>query len=215
MWLDRAVRWLLPREDHFFDQLERGAECASRCGALLVECCSATGYANREIVVKKLNEEEHVADKVIMDVYESLNKTFVTPFDRSDIYALATELENITDCINSTASHIIVHAMEDVPDGSQQLSLQIREAVETLQAAVQLLRSPRNYSQIRPLCEKVNALESAGDSVFRSRIGEMFKTEKDAIRLLKHKEFLEGLERTLDKCDDVANVLENIVIKNG
>src|SRR5215213_10351867 len=98
MWIDRAVKWLLPREEHFFDLLERGAECSLRSSTLLVECCEAkTTAAERITFVARMTDEEHAADRVIHDVYDALNKTFVTPMDRSDIYALATDLENITD----------------------------------------------------------------------------------------------------------------------
>lgn len=215
MWLDRAVKWLLPREEHFFDLLERGSASALRSGALLVECCEAKTAAAREAAVARMTDEEHAADRVIHDVYEALNKTFVTPLDRSDIYALSTSLENVTDRVHGTVMQIVVHAMEDVPEGSVDLAAKVKEACEEINSAVKLLRNMKQLDQIRKHCKAVTQLEHDGDQVFRARIGEMFKTEKDAVRLLKHKEFLEGLERALDECDDVANSLEALVIKNA
>jgi uncharacterized protein len=215
MWIDRAVKWLLPREEHFFDLLERGAECALRSSALLVECCEAKTAAEREGMVAKMTDEEHAADRVIHEVYEALNKTFVTPMDRSDIYALATDLENITDRVHSTVMQIAVHAMEEVPPSSTEIAAKIKQACEEINAAVRLLRGMKQLDQIRAHCKAVTQLEHDGDQIFRARIGQMFKTEQDAIRLFKNKEFLEGLENTLDACDDVANALEALVIKNG
>ena len=107
MWIDRAVKWLLPREEHFFDLLERGAESALRSAELLVECCEAKTSAEREGMISRMTDEEHAADRVIHEVYDALNKTFVTPMDRSDIYALATDLENITDRVHSTVMQIM------------------------------------------------------------------------------------------------------------
>lgn len=215
MWIDRAVKWLLPREEHFFDLLERGAECSLRSSTLLMECCEARTAAERIGFVDRMTDVEHDADRVIHDVYDALNKTFVTPLDRSDIYALATDLENITDRVHSTVMQIAVHAMEEVPPSSTEIASKIKLACDEIQAGVKLLRGMKQLDQIRVRCKAVNQLEHDGDQIFRAAVGEMFKNEKDAIRLLKHKEFLEGLENALDACDDVANALEALVIKNG
>lgn len=215
MWIDRAVKWLLPREEHFFDLLERGAECALGASQILLECCQAQTSAEREGFVARMIDEEHAADRVIHEVYDALNKTFVTPMDRSDIYALATDLENITDRVNSTVMQIAVHAMEEVPLASADLAAQIKRACEEIHSAVKLLRGMKRLDLIRGHCKAINQIEHDGDQIFRAAMGEMFKTRKDAIRLLKDKEFLEGLENVLDACDDVANALEALVIKNG
>jgi uncharacterized protein Yka (UPF0111/DUF47 family) len=215
MWLDRAVKWLLPREEHFFDLLERGSASVLRSGELLVACCDAKTAADRETSVAQMHDEEHVSDRVIHEVYEALNKTFVTPLDRADIYALATDLENVVDRIHATINQIVVHAMEDVPASSAELAAKVLLACKEIDAAVKLLRNLKQLDQIRTHCKAVVQLEHDGDQIFRARIGEMFRTEKDAIRLLKHKEFLEGLENALDACDDVANALEGLVIKNA
>src|SRR5215475_11595406 len=108
MWIDRAVKWLVPREEHFFDLLEQGAECALRSSVLLLECCEAKTSAERQDMVFRMTDEEHAADRVIHEVYEALNKTFVTPMDRSDIYALATDLENVVDRCHGTINQIAV-----------------------------------------------------------------------------------------------------------
>ncbi|MEP7126126.1 MAG: DUF47 family protein [Byssovorax sp.] len=215
MWLDRAVKWLLPREEHFFDLLERGAQSALKSSAMLVECCKASNADERAVIVTRVTDEEHVGDKVIQEVYDALNRTFVTPMDRSDIYKLATDLENITDCVHGTVMQISVHAIEEFPDGSLELAEKVHLACVEIDAAVKLLRGMKQLDVIRTHCKKINQLEHDGDQVFRSTVAEMFKNEKDAIRLLKNKEFLEGLEWTLDACDDVGNALETLVIKNG
>jgi hypothetical protein len=214
MWIDRAVKWLLPREEHFFDLLERGAALAREVGGLLVECCGAAP-ADREAIVARMHGLEHEADNVIAEVYEALNRTFVTPLDRSDIYQLAASLEGIVDDVFATALQFVVHAMEDLPAGSCELSSLIRRACEAVESAVGDLRGMKNPERIREQCELLDRLESQGDQIFRTRIAEMFRTESDAIRLIKHKEFLEGLEETLDACDDVGNALMTIVIKNA
>ena len=215
MWLDRAVKWLLPREEHFFDLLERGSACVLRSGEILVECCHATTAAEREGAVARMGDEEHASDRVIHEVYEALNKTFVTPLDRADIYALATDLENVVDRVHGTITQIVVHAMEDVPPGSAELADKVNLACKEIDGAVKLLRNLKQIDSIQGHCKVIAQLEHDGDQIFRSHIGVMYRTEKDAVRLLKHKEFLEGLENALDNCDDVANALESLVIKNA
>ncbi len=214
MWIDRVVKWLLPREDRFFDLLERGAALASEVGGLLAECCSA-GLDDREPLVARMHQLEHESDAVIAEVYEALNSTFVTPMDRSDIYQLASAFDGIVDDVFATALQFVVHAMDDLPTGSCELSDLIRRACEAVDAGVRDLRDLKHADRIREQCGVLDRLESEGDRIFRMNLARMFREESDAIRLIKHKEFLEGLEETLDACDDVGNALRTIVIKNA
>ncbi|MFN8391580.1 MAG: DUF47 family protein [Bdellovibrionota bacterium] len=215
MWLDRVVKFLLPRETHFFELLERGAVCVQQCGQLLVDCCSEHSYEERSAIVEKMRDVEHEADRIIVEVYEALNKTFVTPIDRSDIYALATDLERITDETFAIALQIIVHAIEELPEGSTDLAKLIERASEEILKAVSLLRNLNKLQDVRVHCKAINQIEHDGDQLYRLRMAELFRNEKNAITLIKHKEFLEGLEHTLDACDDMANALETLVIKNS
>jgi uncharacterized protein Yka (UPF0111/DUF47 family) len=214
MWIDRAVKWLLPREEHFFDLLERGAALAGEIGVLLTDCCAASPE-DREALVAGMRRVELEADGVIAEVYSALNRTFVTPLDRSDIYQLASSLEGIVDDVFATSLQIVVHAMEDLPPGSCELAALIRHACEAIEAAVRDLRGLKDLDRIRQRCELLDQLESQGDQIFRREVAAMFRSETDAIRLIKHKEFLEGLEETLDACDDVGGALRTIVIKNA
>ena len=215
MWLDRAIKWLLPREKHFFTLLERGAQCAKDASSLLVECVSDSNRSSRELTLKKIKEVELEADRVIIEVYKELNRTFVTPIDRSDIYKLASELEGITDGIYSTALQITVHSMEELPSGSLEFAKLIESSCEEILDAVNVLGSTSRFLEIRKHSKTIKSYEDQGDVIFRTEIASMFKHETDAIRLLKNKEFLEGLEESLDLCDDVGNVLSSIVIKNS
>lgn len=215
MWLDRAIKWLLPREEHFFELLSQLAQYAGEAGALLVDCVADRDPASRERTIAKIKEVERSADLTIAEVYKELNRTFVTPIDRSDIYNLGSELEGITDEIYSTAIQIPIHAMDDLPSGSAEFSKLIHSALKEIVAGVGEIKSKSGHLEIRRHCKTIKSYEDQGDIVFREQIAQMFQHESNAITLLKHKEFLEGLERTLDLCDDVGNVLSTIVIKNS
>lgn len=215
MWLDRVVKFLLPREDHFFELLERGAVCAEKCATLLVDCCSDHSYDDRCKIVEQMRDVEHEADRIIIEVYEALNRTFVTPIDRSDIYELATDLEKITDEIFAIALQIIVHAIDELPAGSSDMAGFIQQACAEIVKGVSILRNMKRLGDITAHCKVITKIEHDGDQIYRLQMADLFRHEKDAIKLIKHKEFLEGLEHTLDACDDMANALETIVIKNS
>lgn len=215
MWIDRVVKLLLPREDHFFDLLEKGAACAARSGNLLAQLCATESGEARDKVVATLGDVEHEADAVIHEVYDALNRTFVTPLDRSDIYSLATQLEDVVDLNHATAMQLRVHAMEDLPAGSKELGELIAAASEEAKTAVSLLRGMKKLDDIRKHCTQLSKLEHDGDEIYRSRVGALFKNEKNAVRLIQHKEFLEGLERALDACDHTGHALSAIIVKNG
>lgn len=215
MSFDRVIKWLLPREDHFYSMLEQGADCVRSAASLMRKCCEEPSYERRRAVIAEIDAVESRSDRMITDVYTALNKTFVTPIDRSDIYALASKLEAVVDRIFATVLQIDVHAMEDLPDGSIELSHELDGAGAIIEAAVKMLRDLKNPFPIRARCKEIGEAESRGDHIYRTKIGQMFATETNAIRLLKHKEFLEGLEQALDACDDVANALESIAIKNA
>ena len=215
MWLDGAIKWLLPREEHFFDLLSKCARCASETGNLLVDCVSDTDPASRERTIARIKEVEREADLIIAQVYKELNRSFVTPIDRSDIYNLGSELESITDEVCSTALQIPIHAIDELPQGSLEFAKLIQSATQEIVAAVAQISSKHGHLEIRKHCKTIKSYEDQGDQVFREQMARMFKNETNAIKLLKHKEFLEGLERTLDLCDDVGNALSTIIIKNS
>lgn len=215
MLVDRLVKMLLPREDHFFDLLEKGAACAAKSGNLLAKMCATGDAAGRDLIVAELRDVEHEADAVIHDVYDALNRTFVTPINRSDIYTLATHLEDVVDLNHATAMQLRVHAMDDLPAGSAELGQLIAAASEEAKAAVALLRGLKKLDEIRKHCTQLSKLEHDGDEIYRARVGALFREEKNAVRLIQHKEFLEGLERALDACDHTGHALSAIVIKNG
>ena len=215
MQIDRLIKLLLPQNDVFFVLLERGASCVARAGELVVSCVEPDSLEHQGKLIEQLHDIEHESDAIMREVSEKLNRTFVTPIDRGDIYALATQLENVVDAVFATARQLKVHAMLEVPPGSVELAKLVRQACGHIHQAVPMIRKLEKFDEIRRLCGLLSSLEQQGDVIFGDQIGTMFKVETDAIRLLKHKEFLEGLERTLDVCDRVGTALDTILIKNA
>jgi uncharacterized protein len=212
--VDRMVRFLLPKEIHFFEMLERSAQLAVEATTLLEEIVTAPPDG-RSAVMQRIRDVEHASDANVHAVYDALNRTFVTPIDRSDIYALASKLEDVVDRVHATALQLSVHAMTDTPAGSIELATLSKQAATEAHTAVSLLRNASKLEGIRGHCQQMSKLEHDGDEVFRKQVGLLFANESNAVRLIQHKEFLEGLERTLDACDHTGGTLTAIVIKHA
>src|SRR5690606_9240722 len=181
---------------------------------LMLRLCEADA-ASRDALVLEMRDVEHAADAVIHEVYNALNRTFVTPIDRSDIYQVATHLEDIVDLNHATAMQLEVHAMDVLPLGSVDLARLVVAASEEALLAVTKLRGLKALDEIGAHCKQMSRLEHDGDEIYRQQMARLFREEKDAIRLIQHKEFLEGLERILDAVDHTGSALLAVVIKNG
>ncbi len=212
--LDRVVRWLLPREEHFFDLLSVGAKCTIAAAEAMELLCAAE-IGDRKAAIQRLIDVEHEADGAVRAVYDALGRTFVTPIDREDIYVLASRLEEVVDIIHATALQVQVHAMDDMPDGASALAGKLTSSCREITAAVLKLRGLRDLDQVAAHSRAASQLEHEADEIFRAQVARLFREESNAIRLIQHREFLEGLEKAMDACDHVGGSLTSIVVKNG
>lgn len=214
-WLQNSIRWFLPQEHHFWDYIDDAASAADNAARLFGELARADGRDARLVLVERIREAEHDGDRAKKGMADALDSTFVTPIDREDLFTLVGTLENVSDFISATANHLLVHQMDSLPDGTRELSDVLIKATAQFCEAAKHLRETNSADKIRALCQSIHYLEHEADVIFRLRLGDLFAHEKDAIQLIKHKEFLEGLEDAVDRCASVATVIEAIVIKNG
>lgn len=214
-WLQQAIRFFLPEEAHFFDYLDRAAHAADQSAKFFAELTRSHGRDQQLVFVERIREAEHDGDRAKKDMSDALDLTFVTPIDREDLYHLISALENVSDFVAATANHLTVHQMDTLPEGSKELSDILVKATAQIVEAVALLRNHSNFDRIRAAAQSLSYLEHEADVIFRLRLGDLFSTERDAIKLIKHKEFLEGLEDAVDRCASVGTALEAIVIKNA
>ncbi|MFZ5478724.1 MAG: DUF47 domain-containing protein [Myxococcota bacterium] len=214
-WLQRFVRLVLPEEDRFFDYVESAAAAGDEAARLFSELARAEGRDAQLVLVERIREAEHAGDRAKKDMADALDTTFVTPIDREDLFHLTAAFESVSDFISATANHLTVHQMDTLPEGTRELADVLVKATKEAREAAGMLRSADAYDRIRALCRSIHYLEHEADVVFRLRLGDLFAHERDAIQLIKHKEFLEGLEDAIDRCASVATVLEAICIKHG
>ena len=204
---------LFPREENFFEYFEELADKISEGGQLFMEMTQKKDYS--EPIVTKLKQIEHEADGITHKTYERMHKTFLTPIDREDIYALVNKMDSIMDVIEATAVRIHLYK---VKKPSNEIIIQARilnEAIKKVKSIVHALRNMKNSEMILSGCVEINTLENEGDVALRTIMADLFAQEKDAIELVKWKDIYQLLEEAIDVCEDVSNIVEGIVLKHA
>jgi len=213
MRLDRWIRKLLPREDkflHFFIQDVDNLLVACRS---LISLLDAKSEDERVRLVQEIEALEHRGDELTHTIFRELSLTFITPFDREDIAGLAASLDDIVDHIDQASTCIHLYRMTEFDEPVRDLVAIIEKSAAELQRAIPLLRDLRNAEEIRAACVRVNAYENQADGVFHRALGRIYQEEKDPIRLIKRRELLAMLESATDRCESVAVLMENVLVK--
>jgi uncharacterized protein len=201
---------LIPREERFFDDFVALAEQISKGASLLDEMLTPV----KPIWDKadEIKEVEHKCDYITHEVIQRLHRTFVTPLDREDIYTLARTLDDVIDAIDASAAVVRLYQIEVVrPDARELAKLVAISAVQVAAAMKALQRS----SGVSELVVEINRLENEADRVHQNALRRLFEEERDPIVVIKWKEILDFLEVATDRCEDVANVLEGVVVKHA
>jgi predicted phosphate transport protein (TIGR00153 family) len=200
----------VPREKRFYDLFEQQASILVSAGALLKETLDEAGDLSARR--REIKDLERLGDGVMYEIVRSLNETFVTPFDHEDISALAAGLDDILDYIEEIADTVNLYRITTVPRPASELADLLAQAVVQLERAVGKLRSGKKDGEY---AIEVHRLEDVGDSTSRHAIAELFQGQRDPLEVIKLKDLYALLEDALDRCEDVANVIENIAIKNA
>lgn len=202
---------LIPREEKFYDDFKAMAD-QLRAGARLLEDMFS---ADPPLADKahEIKEAEHKCDFLTHEIIQRLNKTFVTPIDREDIHELARTLDDVMDAIDDAAALIPLYRIDKIRPGARELTRVISAQTDELRKAVEALENA--HGRILDHGVEINRLENEADRLHQRAIGQLFDEERDAITVMKWKEILDLLEDATDACEDVANLLENIVVKHG
>lgn len=202
---------LIPKEEKFFAMFQEMGQIivagAERLKLMLDD------YSNPAESQSAIKDIEHQGDAQKKRIITMLNTTFITPLDREDIYALATVLDNILNLIDASAQRFVMYRAEKPTAEAKELAFIIVRCCHTISSALNHLG--KRHDDIHEQCVELNSLENEADNVCREAISRLFDDEKDPIQLIKWKEIYEILERTTDKCEDAANILESVVVKNA
>ncbi|MBI4837768.1 MAG: DUF47 domain-containing protein [Nitrospirae bacterium] len=201
---------LFPKEIDFFEIFDRASLNLTKAANLLVVLMEK--FDNIDARVKEIHETEQEGDILTHDIMKKLNKTFLTPIDREDLYALASRLDDVLDLIWGAADRLSVFKLKESTKEAISMSKDLLTTVEVMHKAMKMLKE-KNYSHVQEYCIEINRLENRVDRDFRDALGKLFDEIKDPILIIKWKEIYEHLENASDKCEDVANVMEAIVLK--
>jgi len=201
---------LIPKDTSFFEMFAAMSNNLIDAARALVDLFA--DYHNVEAKIEDIRRIEHLGDEMTHSIMRKLNQTFITPFDREDIHTLASSLDDVVDFINAACARIVMYRITDPPAEAGQLARLILAQCEELEKAVSHLQKS---DDVLRHCVEINRLENEADQVSRVAIARLFDHETNPINLIKIKELLEFLETATDKAEDVADVLETVVLKNA
>ncbi|MGH9865512.1 MAG: DUF47 domain-containing protein [Candidatus Acidiferrales bacterium] len=201
---------LLPRERSFhnmFVELAENVHVAAQAMVAMLE-----DFSNPTAAADKIKDIEHANDTITHNLLKKLNQTFITPFDREDIHELASKIDDVLDLTDAAASRLVTYRIEKIIPGVADLARAVMDATKEMVAAVRVLEKK---DRILSHCIEIHRLENEADRLCRNLIATLFEQEKDPVQIIKWKEIIEVLEIAADKCEDVANVIETITLKNA
>jgi len=204
---------LMPREGRFFELFNAHAEHIVE-GARELSAMMAT-FSDLETRAPRIDGAERAADKITHEAITLLHKTFITPFDRDQIHRLISTMDDILDLMKAVAECVVLYDIRKVTPEAKQLAEICLMSCERVKAAVQLLTNLKQTEAILKTCQEIDRLESDADRVTRSAMSKLFRDEPDLKQLIKLRSIYELLESITDRCEDVANVIEGIVLENS
>ncbi len=204
------LRKFLPREESFFDLfIDQANNIHEGAKALVDMLAHYTGVPEQAQNIKAI---EHKGDEITHHTFLKLNQTFVTPFDREDMHELCSKLDDVLDLVDAAAGRFVLYRVDKIRDGVGDLAKILLQTTAEVAAAIHALKVP---DHVLHHCIEINRLENESDRLCRTLIAQLFDEEKDPVQIIKWKEIFEVIETAVDKCEDVANVIEGVTLKNA
>lgn len=206
---------LLPREEKFFPFFENLADLVTDSARFLSKIVESLEPAMQHDLFRDIKNLENRADDIAHAVFDALDTTFITPFDREDIHQLTSKMDDVLDFINATSQQIKLYKPKKLLPQFKEMVVIIIRGCEQIKIAVHELHNLKKPGKISVACVKINELENLADDIYHQLLSELFETETNAIELIKNKEILESLEMAADSIEDVSDILKTIIIKSA
>ncbi len=204
-----------PQGSLFFRLFAEDAANLSAMSKKLNELVRSNDAQTREELIRDIADLEHRGDEITHEIFVELGSNFITPFDREDIHSLAAALDDIADYIHGTGTRIQLYGVNEFSGSIKRMADVIEQLTAEIEAAMDSLENLKNRELVREAVVRINSLENHADDIFDEAIARLFAEQTNAIELIKEKEILANMETATDKCEDVANVIETILIKNS
>ncbi len=215
MSLNSIFQYFVPKDRKFFPLFEQASGNLIHLSEALNELVNTNDVARRKELTKQIEDLEHIGDEITHQIFLELSKNFITPFDREDIHALASAIDDIADFIHGSANRMQLYNVSEMNEPIKKLAELIVQGCMDVNKAVGELKNLKNIRLITDSCVRINSMENQADYVFDRAVADLFENEQDAKAIIKYKEVYAALETATDKCEDVANVLETILVKNA
>ena len=209
------IQLFVPKDRKFYPMLEQASANLVAVSKVLYELMNTSSPEKRIPLFRQIEKLEHTGDEITHQIFNETSKTFITPFDREDLQRLASGLDDVLDYIHGSAKRIELYKVETMHPSMVKLAELIMSCSNELYNAISGLRSMKNQMKVREAMVRVNSIENHADDIFDNAVARLFEDEKDAIQIIKIKEVLSALETATDKCEDVANVIETIIVKQA
>ena len=206
----------IPREEKFFDLLEESARNVVKGANLLAELMNQ--WEDVESKIRHLKDIEHDGDEITHRIISQLHATFVTPIDREDIAQLADKLDDVLDYIEEVAAHMLIYEVKQPSERAQELAGILVKTASEVSAAIPMLRRRNTLHKLPAHCMEINRLENEADTVVRAAMSELFHGQIDLagmIKWMKWRDIYDHMENATDRCEDIANILEGVMIKRA
>lgn len=214
MSINSIFQFLVPKDKKFFPLFEQATQNLVLLAETLHEAVNAP-KEQREVLFRKIEELENIIEDITHKTNLELSRNFITPFDREDIHALITAIDNVADYLYGAASRMRLYQVEKITKSIRKLTEITLENCQLISMAIADLKDMKNLKGIVEICKRINKLENKSDNVFDKAVADIFENETDAKNIIKYKEVLSALETATDKCKGVANVLESIAVKHS
>ncbi len=213
MAIDRILRFFQPKDKTFFPLLEKATDNIVDIADLLSQVVREPDLHKREELIRNVEEYEHKGDDITHEVLSQLNTVFITPFDREDIHALITSIDDVADHVKDAALRIRLFKPVSLPSSIVKLSELIYHGTVEVRKAIIELKDVRNLGKLKKLIIDINNVENQADAIFEVAMADLFANEKDPIEIIKIKDIIAKMESATDRCEDIANVIESIIVK--
>ena len=204
-----------PKDKIFIQLFLKASANATATSKVLVELVTTSSHDRRRELFREVERLEHVGDGITHETFNQLSSNFITPFDREDIHNLVSAIDDIVDYIHGATKRMELYKVEEMTPSIIKLSELILKGSEELEIAVSELRNLKNISKIKEATVRINSIENHADDIFDMAIAKLFEEEKNAVEVIKMKDVLSMLETATDKCEDAADVINTILIKNA
>lgn len=207
------LKYFIPQDRKFFPLFDKAASNVHEGGKAIYLLVTAQTPEERAHYLRLIEKIEHIGDEITHEIFKELGSNFITPFDREDIHRLVTAIDDIIDYIHGSSKRIELYKLTEFDSDIIKLADLIQQTTDELRRAVLELKNMKKMRDITACLVRINSIENHADDIFDHAVAGLFEKETDAVRIIKVKEILQGLETATDKCEDAANVIESIMIK--